>query len=525
MEEDLLLGDEAVAISAIHSGIAGSYAYPGTPATEIHEYVRRYVKQHNLNIHINWSANEKVAYEEALGVSYAGKRALVSMKHVGLNVAADPFMNSAETGANGGLVLVVADDPGMKSSQNEQDSRYYADFALVFAFEPSNQQEAYDMTRDAFLLSEQLETPVMIKMVTTLAHSRSKIKFQEPLPQPPLKPATDWRQWTILPVNARVQFKKLLEKQKKFIEYSENSRYNELYINEDNKSLGVITSGVGFNYFKECKESQNISFLKIGTYPLPVTKIKRLYSHVEKILLIEEGYPFIERKLGGVLGNEKIIGKLTGHIPITGELTPDSVEKALTGKTKKGKEINFTPPPRPPALCRGCPHGDLFKALNDAMKDYPEGRVFSDIGCYTLGALPPYNSLVTCVDMGASVSMSKGAADVGLKGSVAVIGDSTFAHSGMTPLLGAAIENSNMTVIILDNGAVAMTGGQETMATGEGLVNIIKGLGVKEEHIRTIIPLPKNHEENVKILKEELSYNGTSVIISKRDCIQIKKKN
>jgi indolepyruvate ferredoxin oxidoreductase alpha subunit len=476
----------------------------------------------------SWSVNEKVAFEEALGVSYAGKRALVSMKHVGLNVAADPFLNSAITGANGGLVVVVADDPGMHSSQNEQDSRYYAQFAQIPCFEPSDHQEAYDMTRAAFDVSESQKVPVMIRLVTRLSHSRSRVQPGEMKKQNPLKYGRG-NDWTLLPVNARRLFKKLVEKQADLEKLSNLSEFNSLKINPENTEFGIIASGIALNYVLENykKEQERPSLLKISTYPIPEELIKKMIDHVGTVLVVEEGYPLIERSINGIFGIEgkEIRGKLTGYLPITGELSPETVREGLQKKPlSELLEIDLELPKRPPQLCVGCSHADTYRALNKALEDYPEASVFSDIGCYTLGALPPYNAIHTCVCMGASIGMAKGGAAAGIYPSVAVIGDSTFAHSGLTPLLSAAAANTNMTVFILDNATVAMTGGQPTFASGEALPRMIEGLGVEKEHIRTIIPLPKNQEDNVRVIGEELEHQGLSVIIASRECVQEMRK-
>jgi indolepyruvate ferredoxin oxidoreductase alpha subunit len=326
-------------------------------------------------------------------------------------------------------------------------------------------------------------------------------------------------------VNARRRFKILNENQSKLKKISNDSNFNSLNINRKNKSLGIIASGIAYNYVMEnFLELENPpSFLKISTYPLPEDLVKELVDNVDSILVVEEGYPFIENNLKGLLGLEgkKLLGKLSGSLPMTGELSSDSVRHALEMKSKPSmKPGDFKLPGRPPQLCKGCPHADSFKALNKVLEDYPNANVFSDIGCYTLGALPPYNAVDSCVCMGASVSMTKGGAEAGIFPSIGVIGDSTFAHSGMTPLLDAAVGNTNMVVIIVDNAAVAMTGGQPTFATGEDLVRIVKGLGIENEHVRVIVPLPKNLEKNMQVIKEEIDYNGPSVIIASRECIQ-----
>ncbi len=522
MQDMILLGDEAVALGAVHAGLTSGYSYPGTPASEIMEYLIR-IRGKEGSHQAHWCVNEKVAYEEALGVSYSGKRALVSMKHVGLNVAADPFMNSAITRINGGLVLVVADDPGMHSSQNEQDSRYYADFAHVVCLEPSTHQEAYEMTKKAFDISENMHIPVMVRLVTRLAHSRARVDISAPKEQNALQ-LPESRDWTLLPVNARRRFKELAESQQEMIKLSEESAFNQLSMNNKNRNLGIITSGIGYNYVMEkfSGDEERPSILKISLYPLPDSLIRRLAEHVDTLLVVEEGYPFMEQRIKGLFGiPEKIIqGKLSGHLPVTGELNPGIISRAVTVSGEQPIDNSPMIPPRPPQLCRGCPHIDTFKALNAALEDYAQASVFSDIGCYTLGALPPYRAVDTCVCMGASVSMAKGGSEAGIHPSVGVIGDSTFAHSGVTPLLDAAAADSNMTLVIVDNASVAMTGGQPTFATGETLRKLVAGCGVNEKHIRIMTPLAKYSEDNIRLLKKEMEHNGLSVIISSRECIQ-----
>lgn len=520
----VLLGDEAVAVGAIHAGISAAYAYPGTPSTEIVEYLLHYKKSHG-GPHASWCANEKTAYEGAVGVSFAGKRALVAMKHVGLNVAADPFVNSALVSINGGLVLAVADDPGMHSSQDEQDSRFFADFARIICLEPTSAQEAYDMTREAFDLSEKFKIPIMIRLVTRLAHSRAVVKTREPRKENPLKKAPDWKEWSLLPANARVQWHKLLSRQKEFEKFSEENKYTFLHLNSENHDVGVITTGLGKNYFLENADELKIkpSHLHVGTYPIPKEKLRAIAKHVKKLVVIEEGFPIVERQLRGILPIEtpKIIGKMSGDVALEGELTPDNVRPVLGLPEKKGQELKgLDLPGRPPQLCRGCPHCDTFEVLKKALSGYPESVVTSDIGCYTLGALPPYSAIETCLCMGASVGMAKGNAEAGMHPVVAVIGDSTFLHSGVTPLMDAVAFNANMTLIIVDNESTAMTGTQDTLLPSERFESLILGLGVNPEHFHVITPLKKNSEENVNVIKRELDHRGLSVIISRRTCIE-----
>ncbi len=520
MDKLLLLGDESIAQAAIDAGISGVYAYPGTPSTEIMEYIQNSKEAEELNIFRNWASNEKTAMEAAIGMSYTGKRTICCMKHVGLNVAADPFINSAFTGANGGLIVVTADDPSMHSSQNEQDSRFYGKFAMLPVFEPSNQQEAYDMVFSAFEISEKYKIPVLLRITTRLAHSRSAIVRRKKLPQKDLKLPDDLKQFVLLPAIARKKFKALLSTSKNFFVEAENSPFNQ-YFDATDKSKGIIACGLAYNYLMENYPDRKLPnpVLKISQYPLPRSLVEKIYNECNEILVLEEGYPIVEELLKGIVSkNKTVYGRLDGTLPRDGELNPRSVSIALGLPQNKVREVPSIVVPRPPSLCPSCPHIDLFLALNDALKSYTPGRVFSDIGCYTLGALPPYNAINSCVDMGASLTMAKGAADAGLFPSVTVIGDSTFTHSGITGLLDAVNDKSSITVIILDNITTAMTGGQPSAGTGK-LENICEGIGVEKEHIKIIKPLKKNHEENVKVIKEELEYKGVSIIISRRECV------
>ncbi len=526
MNRLLLLGDEAIAQAAIDAGLSGMYAYPGTPSTEIMEYIQASAVAAESRIHREWSANEKTAMEAALGMSYAGKRAMVAMKHVGLNVASDSFINSAMTGVNGGMIVVSADDPSMHSSQNEQDSRFYGKFALIPCFEPSSQQEAYTMTFDAFELSEKYRIPVLIRITTRLAHSRASVeRVKYPVPQKELKLPDDPVQFVLLPALARKKYRKLLSAYDSLKYDIRISKYNT-FTDSKRRELGVITCGIAWNYLMENLSDAEIHLpvLKICAYPFPADLIKEIVNRCNEILILEEGYPIIEEGVRGLLDSgAKILGRLDGTVPRDGELNPSVVAKALGMPVSHGKSVPDVVKMRPPSFCKGCGHSDTFNALIEAIKPWGQGRVFSDIGCYTLGALPPFNSINSCVDMGASVTMAIGAADAGLVPSVAVIGDSTFTHSGMTGLLDAVSKNSPVTVIISDNLTTGMTGGQKSEGTGK-LEQICSGLGVERNHIRTITPLRKNHEENVRIMKEELEYIGVSVIVSSRECIQTASK-
>jgi indolepyruvate ferredoxin oxidoreductase alpha subunit len=517
----LLLGAEAIGQGAIDGGMSGVYAYPGTPSTEIAEYIQMNVVAISRDLHREWSANEKTAMESALGMSYAGKRALVCMKHVGLNVAADPFINAAMTGINGGLIVAVADDPSMHSSQNEQDSRFYGKFAMIPVLEPSNQQEAYDMTRTGFELSEKLGTPVLLRITTRLAHSRAGvIPVVKAADENRLTLPKDPYQFVLLPVMARKRYNRLLDNQVSFENSSENSTFNSL-IDGPDRSLGIICCGIALNYLLEnFPDGCPYPIIKISQYPLPSKMVKELEQLVDKLLVMEEGYPFVEAQLQGFFKyGKEISGKLDGTLPRSGELNPDIIAKALNIKTYTGNGIPDIVTERPPVLCKGCGHHDMFKAIDVLVSEFGTGHVFSDIGCYTLGVLPPYHSGNSCVDMGASVTMAKGAADAGLFPAIAVIGDSTFTHSGMTGLLDAVNEKSNVLIMIGDNESTAMTGGQDSSAFGR-IEAICEGVGVDPAHIHAIEALPKNHHKLVDMIRLELAFNGVSVIICRRECIQ-----
>lgn len=521
MQKLLLLGDEAIAQGAIDAGMSGIYAYPGTPSTEITEYVMHSKEARSLNIVAAWGANEKTAMETALGMSYAGKRTMVCMKHVGLNVAADAFINSAITGANGGLIVVAADDPSMHSSQNEQDSRFYGNFAMIPILEPGNQQEAYDMVHYGFEMSEKFRIPVLMRITTRLAHSRSGVTRRAIRPQNELKLPDNLKQFILLPANARRQYKQLLNTQASFIIASEQSPFNQI-IDHPDKKLGIIACGLGYNYLMENFEDHVVPHpvLRIGQYPLPEKMIRELYNSCDSILVLEDGYPLIEESLRGYMNNGKPVkGRLDGTIPRDGELNPNILAVAMGLADTRGRDIPALVTSRPPSLCKGCPHIYSYNALNEAISDLFKGRVFSDIGCYTLGALEPFDAINSCVDMGASITMARGAADAGLVPAIAVIGDSTFTHSGMTGLLDAVNSNSTITVMILDNATTGMTGGQDSAAYGK-IEEICLALGVHKDHIRVINPLQKHHEENLDIMKEEIAYMGVSVIIPRRECIQ-----
>ena len=552
MSDLVLLGDEALALGALHAGLSAGYGYPGTPSTEIMEYLIENYKNNNGPL-AQWCSNEKTAYEAALGASFAGKRSLITMKHVGLNVAADPFMNSSLLGIKGGLIIVVADDPSMHSSQGEQDSRFYADYAMIPCFEPTTQQEAYEMVFEAFEVSEKYHVPVMMRMVTRLAHSRAvvhPIAKEKFIPENKTSKANG-NDWMLLPALARRNYDKMLAKQVDLTYWSDNCQWNKLELNPKRTDIAIITSGLGRNYYLENLEDYKTlcearfegkglpSTLHIGTLPLPTESIKKLAKNVEQILIIEEGMPFVEKQLRSVLPqNVKVIGKFSGELPRAGELNPDNVRSALglpqiksvateyLGKNSPLSQMCENLAGRPPQLCKGCPHADSYTAINLAVKSMAEKdgeenvAVMADIGCYALGAVPPYKAVESIVCMGASIGMARGAALAGIKNAIGVIGDSTFLHSGMTNLVDAISSKSPITAIILDNSIVAMTGCQQTILPSSKLESLLLGLGVEKEHLRVLATNPNTHEENARIIEEECNYRGVSVIVMVRECLE-----
>jgi len=514
----MLLGDEAVALGAIDAGVAAVYAYPGTPSTEITETVLAAAPP---GVIASWTANEKTAYEAALGVSMAGRRALVAMKHVGLNVAADPFVNSALVDIAGGLVVAVADDPGMHSSQNEQDSRHLADFARIVCLEPASSQEAYDMTREAFEVSERFHVPVLLRLVTRIAHGRSEVVRSPALLSRPASKRERPADWTLLPSNARRLWHGLLEMQDEMIAWSD--RHAVLDLSSDDRGLGVITTGIARNHYLENLPDLGFtpSHLHIASYPVPRDAIRRLADSVDRILVLEEGYPFVERSLAGLLPTRwSVMGRRSGAVPADGELTPDTVRAALGLLPRPRFPIDLALPGRPPQLCKGCPHHDSYAMVLGAIEGFEDAVVTADIGCYTLGALPPYEAIESCVCMGASIGMARGASDAGLRPAIAVIGDSTFLHSGVTPLMDAVAADTDMTVLILDNDTVGMTGQQDTLLPGSRLEPIIAGIGVDPAHLHVVEMTAKAVDDLTELLRKEMAHPGLSVIVAAKECVE-----
>ncbi|MDD3803117.1 MAG: indolepyruvate ferredoxin oxidoreductase subunit alpha [bacterium] len=519
--KEILSGNEAVARGAFEGGLHFACAYPGTPSTEILENMAKYKE-----IHSQWSVNEKTALETALGASFGGMRALVAMKHVGLNVAADPLFSAGYIGAKGGFVIITADDPGMHSSQNEQDNRNYARAAKIPMLEPSDSQEAKEFTKLALTMSEEFDTPVLLRLTTRISHSKSIVELAERETIEVKGYEKNVKKNLVMPAHARVLHKKVEERLLKLKELSNDFKYN--FIEYKNKNVGIITSGISYQYVKEAMPDASV--LKIGlTWPLPERLIREFAEKVDKLYVVEENDPFIETEV-------KAMGiKITGKeiIPIVGELNTRIVKESFKViEPYKLKETSEKSPGRPPALCPGCPHSSVFYAINK-LKLIATG----DIGCYTLGALPPLNAMDTCVDMGASITNAIGL-EYALKGRdkrkiVAVIGDSTFFHSGITGLIDLVYNKGTSTVIILDNSITAMTGHQENPGTGKtlmgedtpkfDLVNLVKGLGIEDVYTVDTYDL----DAVTNLIKRETERDKPSVIIARRPCIllpEMKKK-
>ncbi len=517
--KQLLSGNEAIARGAYEYGVRLASAYPGTPSTEILEYIgERYPE-----IKAGWAPNEKVAVEVAAGASYGGCRAMAIMKHVGLNVAADPFMTLSYTGVNGGLAIVVCDDPEMHSSQNEQDTRNYAKFAKVPCLEPADSQEAKDLLGEALRISEEFDTPVLLRSMTRISHSMSLVETKKRMDGPKeLGLKKDPMKFVMLPAMARKRHPVVEQRLQDLKVFAETFPYNKIIMGDT--SIGIISSGVNYQYAKEVMPEA--SFLKLGmVWPLPEKMIREFASKVKKLVVIEDLDPFIEeavRLMGiAVEGKDK-----TGYC---GELSPEKVEIALKGSSsaKSIGSIDIEIPMRPPNMCPGCPHRATFTALKKN-KVYVAG----DIGCYTLGALPPMGMLDHCLCMGAGIGIAAGLdrslGELARGKAVAVIGDSTFFHSGMTPLLELAYNGGSTTVIIMDNRTTAMTGAQAHPGTGYTLRNDptitadIEKLGESFGFRRIKTVNPYRVRELEKVVAEELAATEPSLIISRAPCALLK---
>lgn len=525
--KEILSGNEAIARGAFEAGVKVATAYPGTPSTEILENIIQYKE-----IDASWAPNEKVALEVGIGASFGGGRALVAMKHVGVNVAADPLFTFSYTGVNGGFVLVTADDPEMHSSQNEQDNRNYAKFAKIPLLEPADSQECKDFTRLAFELSERFDTPVMLRTTTRISHSKSIVKLAAPvqgLAEPAL--VRNAAKLVMLPGNARVRHPLVEERIVKLSAFGATLDINRLEMRKP--EIGIITSGVAYQYVREVLP--DASTLKLGmVYPLPFSLIREFAARVGKLYVVEELDPFIEEqvKAAGI----QVVGKEI--FSLCGELTPGIVRQAFASQGIAGVKPEFAQggqsqglplPGRPPNMCPGCPHRGVFYALKQ-LKAYVTG----DIGCYTLGFMPPLSAMDTCVCMGASIGNATGVVKVvspeEKKKVVAVIGDSTFLHTGIGGLMDMVYNNSPATLMILDNRITAMTGRQDNPASGFTLsdqpsheidiVQLCRVLGVK--HVRTVDPY--DLAATKKALEEEMNRPEPSVIVTVRPCVLVKRE-
>jgi indolepyruvate ferredoxin oxidoreductase alpha subunit len=508
----LLSGNEAVARGAFEAGVRVASAYPGTPSTEILENFARYD-----GVCAEWAPNEKVAVEVALGASMAGVRALAAMKHVGVNVAADPIFTASYTGVRGGLVIVTADDPELHSSQNEQDNRHYAAAAKIPMLEPSDSAEAKEFTRLAFTLSERFDTPVFLRTTTRISHAKGVVRLDEPT-APPFQPAfvRDPSKWVMLPQHAKRRHAVVEERTRALRQFAET--FEENRIEWGDRALGVVTSGVSYQYVKEALPEASV--LKIGlAYPLPETLFREFAAGVSRVVVVEELDPYLEthvRALG-------IRAEGKERMPAVGELDPRIVRIAVTGEAAPLRPQE-TVPSRPPNLCPGCPHRGLFFVLRKL-----KVTVTGDIGCYTLAALPPLATMDSCVCMGASIGnahgMEKALGKEGTGKVVAVIGDSTFLHSGVAGLMNTVYNRGCSTVILLDNRTTAMTGAQENPSTGKtlqgaptrrlDLAGLCRALGV--EHVYSVNP--HDMERTEAVLRREIQRAEPSVVITEAPCV------
>ncbi|MBN2344753.1 MAG: indolepyruvate ferredoxin oxidoreductase subunit alpha [Candidatus Aminicenantes bacterium] len=521
MAKELLSGNEAIARGAWEAGITFASAYPGTPSTEILENVARYKE----DIYSQWGANEKTALEEALGASFTGARALVAMKHVGLNVAADPLFSASYIGATGALVIVSADDPGMHSSQNEQDNRHYAVAAKMPVLEPSDSQEAKDMVVQAVQISETYDTPVMIRMTTRTSHSRSSVELGERQVPPEPEYKSDFAKRNLLPGNARRRHAAVEERLKKLAAFSDGFAGNVII--KGRERVGVLASGVSYQYGREV--FPDAWFLKLAMpYPFPAKLFQRFASMVDKIYVLEENDPIIENFARLLAPQKEIVGK--DVFPLLGEMSQDAVGAALGLKDLAAFAGNGVPA-RPPSLCAGCPHTAFFFNLG-VLKVQSRG----DIGCYTLGALRPLSAMDTCVDMGASITVQLGIEKALEKAGksvpqVAVIGDSTFFHSGITGLVDVIYNHGKSTVVILDNSITAMTGHQENPGSGRTLMGqearridiatlVRDGLGITHTYAVDGYDVKAIRD----LLKREMARPEPSVIVVRRPCVLLYRK-
>lgn len=519
----LLTGNEAIARGAYEAGCLVATAYPGTPSTEILQNASQYSE-----IDSEWSTNEKVALEVGAGAAIAGARTLVAMKHVGLNVAADPFFTIAYEGVNGGLIIVTADEPGMHSSQNEQDNRLYAPHAKVAMVEPSDSQECKDFVKHAFEISEKYDTPVLFKVTTRVCHSKGAVELLDREEVGVKEYVKNPRKYIMVPANSKAKHIEMEETRLPALrEYSNNSPLNRIEWND--KKVGIVTSGASYLHAREVF-GDTVSYLKVGfSYPLPDELFREFADEVDKIYVIEENEPYMETfiKAMGIECTGKEI------FSVCGEINPQIIRQAMLGEEPdEVNTLDLEVPSRPPALCAGCPHRGIFHALS---KHNKKTVVTSDIGCYTLGAAPPLGVGDTVICMGAGITAGQGFEKVNNienrdKKVFGIVGDSTFFHSGMTGLVNAVYNNSNMATVILDNRITAMTGHQDNPGTGKSITGVetpivdieavVKAIGIKEENVRVIDPYIM--EENTSAVKDAMEATEPFVIIAKQPCALIK---
>ncbi len=511
--KQLMQGNTAAARGLYEGGCCVASSYPGTPSTEITEEIAKYD-----DVYSEWAPNEKVAMETAFGAALAGKRSFCGMKHVGLNVAADPLFTVSYTGINAGMVICVADDAGMHSSQNEQDSRHYAKSAKLPMLEPSDSQEALEFFKRAYDISEEFDVPVIVKMCTRIAHSQSLVEIGERIDDTEIPYEKDIAKYVMMPGNAIRRHPIVEERMRKLTIFSDSTDLNRIDEGKDN-SIGIITSSTCYQYVKEaCGDLYPV--LKLGMiWPLPDEKLKAFAKSVKRVIVVEELDPFIEEHCKAL--RLKVEGK--NLFPLEGELSQNVIAKKIRNLNSTGNKLNEVIPPRPPVMCAGCPHRGLFYTLNKL-----KCTVLGDIGCYTLGAVAPLAAMDMTLCMGASISATHGFNKAGGKNAVAVIGDSTFMHSGMTGLANIAYNQSKSVVIILDNSITGMTGHQQNPTTGYNIKGdpagkidleaLCKAMGFN----RVRVVDPYNLKQCEEALKEELAADESSVIISRRPCALLK---
>ena len=504
----LMSGNEAMALGAWEAGVTFAAGYPGTPSTEVLERLAEYEE-----VDAHWATNEKVAFEEAMGAALGGARSMVTMKHVGLNVAADPFMVFPYAGTNAGFVVLVADDPGMYSSQNEQDSRYFAKVAKVPILEPADAAEARRFTAAAFELSERFRTPVMLRSTTRLAHTRSRVEPGERR-EADRQPFSRQVSQFAIPVYARFRRVELEDKLARLREFTEEFQGN--VVDEGSDPIGIVTHGIPYQYVKEV--CPNATVFKLGMlYPLPRRRLEEFCRRFDTVFVVEESEGFVEQELAS-FGIRNVIGK--ARFTNVGELSADLVKAGLTGApVRPDFSTDIAILPRPPVLCAGCPHRGVFNALKKLGV-----LVTGDIGCYTLGCLPPYEAIHTTFCMGASIANATGFHRAGEERVVAVIGDSTFLHSGLPGLVSAVYNRVPTTMVLLDNGTTGMTGHQEHPGTGHTLkgdtapaVNyeaLIRAIGV--QHVEVVDPW--DLESTERAIRAGLEHSGPAAIIARRHC-------